>query len=362
MEFKVYNEKNFNISKWSGGSTTQFAIYPETAQYQEKDFIFRLCSATVNVEDSSFAKLADYERILMVLEGDVVLAHKGKRMAHLKPFDQDSFDCSWDTDSKGEMVDYNLMVRKGNYAYLNKVDLQAENTKLELHDSHGKPCQSQGIYMVQGMAFINIGDETISIKEGEQFLLDSKEDVEIFIMGEGIAIHSEVYYDFESGLNQATYIPPEKGTFQDWKECVYLANSQFRGAKFFFPRKKKEWLDEALSGKIRKLEKVCANYIVFVIGLLVVIGVTHSFGNDTVMIISSLVWLIIDILLVSPTIYFIFLPKPIKKHIKKIEDLTPYEEKIRKEEQYYSDAAKRYMKHYEKNKRVQANNEARKRG
>ena len=40
-------------------------------------------------------------------------------------------------------------------------------------------------------------------------------------------------------------------------------------------------------------------------------------------------WTAADILLISPLLYFLVVPKPVRKHIKDIRNLTPYERRVR---------------------------------
>ncbi|MBQ6370311.1 MAG: HutD family protein, partial [Firmicutes bacterium] len=75
MNFRVIKKEQQKESNWSGGKTYELAIFPEDAKYLDRDFIWRLSTANSDREESSFTKLPDYDRILMVLEGDVVLAH-----------------------------------------------------------------------------------------------------------------------------------------------------------------------------------------------------------------------------------------------------------------------------------------------
>ena len=44
---------NYIISKWSGGTNTQVAIAPEGAVYADRDFLWRLSSARVELEHSA---------------------------------------------------------------------------------------------------------------------------------------------------------------------------------------------------------------------------------------------------------------------------------------------------------------------
>ena len=45
MEWKLLTREDFVSTSWSGGTTTQLAIAPEGAVYAERDFLWRLSSA-----------------------------------------------------------------------------------------------------------------------------------------------------------------------------------------------------------------------------------------------------------------------------------------------------------------------------
>ena len=118
MKTYYYKEENFSVSAWSGGQTKELAIYPRGQKYIDRDFIWRLSSATIETEESDFTRLPDYDRVLMVLDGEVVLEYNGERVAKCGTLEQDSFDGAWKTKSYGRITDFNLMVRKGNAGYL----------------------------------------------------------------------------------------------------------------------------------------------------------------------------------------------------------------------------------------------------
>ena len=127
MNYTLYRQEDYNTSQWMGGNTTELAIYPKTSKYLDRNFIWRLSSATIDVEESDFSKLPDYDRVLMVLEGEVVLSYEGQRVARLKALEQDRFDGGWKTKSFGKITDYNLMVRKGSEGYLDVIELEEAN-------------------------------------------------------------------------------------------------------------------------------------------------------------------------------------------------------------------------------------------
>ncbi|MBQ8564129.1 MAG: HutD family protein, partial [Firmicutes bacterium] len=111
MKYQLHKKEDFQVSRWMGGETREIAIWPTSANYLERNFIWRLSSATVELDESDFSRLEDYDRVLMVLEGEVVLSHEGQRVARLAELEQDRFDGAYKTRSFGKITDYNLMVR-----------------------------------------------------------------------------------------------------------------------------------------------------------------------------------------------------------------------------------------------------------
>ncbi|RNB91352.1 hypothetical protein EDM56_04735 [Brevibacillus fluminis] len=100
-------------TQWSGGLTTQLAIFPKDADYSRRDFLWRLSTAKVEAEESVFTHLPGFWRHLMVLEGELLIEHEGHHRIALQPFQQDSFNGGWTTRSKGKVRDFNLMLAVG---------------------------------------------------------------------------------------------------------------------------------------------------------------------------------------------------------------------------------------------------------
>lgn len=100
-------------STWSGGTTTELAIYPEDSSYAARNFQWRLSTAVVTAAESTFTALPDWHRLLMVLSGSMQLTHAGHHQVTLRPFEQDSFSGSWSTHCAGMGQDFNLMLAAG---------------------------------------------------------------------------------------------------------------------------------------------------------------------------------------------------------------------------------------------------------
>lgn len=101
------------VSRWSGGITRQIAIAPSGAAYGERSFLWRVSSATVDLDTSVFTPLPDYRRWITTLDGSVTLTHDGGAPIRLTPFDIHQFDGGSRTCSQGRCTDFNLMLRKG---------------------------------------------------------------------------------------------------------------------------------------------------------------------------------------------------------------------------------------------------------
>lgn len=112
MKWTLYKEEDYITTAWSGGTTTQLAIAPEGAVYAERDFLWRLSSARVELEHSDFTALPDYNRLISVLDGELDMKIGGGDRFSLAPCEVCSFDGGVPVESWGMCRDFNLMLRK----------------------------------------------------------------------------------------------------------------------------------------------------------------------------------------------------------------------------------------------------------
>lgn len=332
MRYTLHKNDDYFTSRWMGGTTTEFAIFPDNTNYLDRNFIWRLSSANIDVDESNFSSLPDYDRVIMVLEGEVVLSYEGERVARLKSLEQDRFDGAWKTKSFGKIKDFNLMVRKGCEGYLDLIMPESKSVKYESTQESTKTFKTHALYCKEGYFVVSANGESHMVSQGELLVMEGQvgEEPEYALMGEGIVIRAQIFYDDMKSEVGPEIIPAEKGTFDDFKKCIFLANTQFRGAKYIFKSLKRLWYDEALSSAIKKVEQFYLTFIAFFAGILAItmaaINLELTAGIMAVMV---LIWVLLDCLVVSPLIYMPFMPKPIAKHIKDIDKLTPYEERVR---------------------------------
>ena len=332
MECKIYRSEDQKTSRWTGGKTTQLAIYPQDGDYLERRFVWRLSSATCELDESAFSKLPDFDRTLIVLKGSVVLAHEGVRVVRLAELEQDSFDGGYRTKSFGKITDYNLMVRKGNKGSARVIPLVSESTKLEYDDCGRYQMGTQAIFVREGFATVSIDKETLMVQAGEQLVInyDRRERPYIRIMGEGTAVHCSIYYNYEQGQMGPTVIESKPATLADFRECVFIANTQYRFSKYTNKKLKRLWYDEELQDGIRKINRFYLADLAYCLEVLLLIALcaaVHLRGVEWV--IALCLVTLLHLLLISPLMYFLVVPKPVAAHMKDIDKLTPYEQERR---------------------------------
>lgn len=158
VKIEVIKKDKFIKSNWSGGTTTELMIYPKDSKYSMRNFLFRLSSADVCLEESTFTNLPGIDRIIMVLDGEMSLYHEGHHSINLKPFERDSFKGDWNTKSKGKVTDFNLMMAKGCFGKLDVLKLKkSESLDLDfenINKSHNKI--THAFYIIDGSIEVNI--------------------------------------------------------------------------------------------------------------------------------------------------------------------------------------------------------------
>ncbi len=107
---KIKHREEQSVSKWSGGTTTELALYPPNCSYKCRDFLWRISTAIVEDAKTTFTKLPAYNRIIMPLSGEILkLHHKNHYDKELQTLETDIFRGSWTTVSEGKVQDFNLM-------------------------------------------------------------------------------------------------------------------------------------------------------------------------------------------------------------------------------------------------------------
>jgi environmental stress-induced protein Ves len=155
---------------WAGGTTTQLAIFPATAEYKKFDFDYRISYATVEVDESTFTFMPGVTRHLMILKGALEIDHTDRYKKSLSKFDTDVFSGEWPTTAKGKVMDFNLMTRGNASGKLEAIVLYA-GTEKEVPTAQDRA----GFYLLKGRLEILQGSERIALDAGD-FILFEKGD------------------------------------------------------------------------------------------------------------------------------------------------------------------------------------------
>ncbi len=197
-EIKIVRKEKQHTKRWSGGTTTEIAIFPESALYEKRNFKWRISSARVEEEETNFTFLPGIWRKIMVIQGSLKLVHEGHHELELLPFEQDSFNGEWNTRSYGKVRDFNLMLSKGVYGEIEHINLCNDkiielNPKQENYKNY-----TLGFYCVQGDCDFYIEEGSYSLKEGDFIIIDQiSRDTDIKLINMDLSCHvikAYIYY------------------------------------------------------------------------------------------------------------------------------------------------------------------------
>ena len=178
---EIIRKDQHKTSEWSGGTTTELYIYPNDSLYGERNFKWRLSSANVVAEQAIFTSLPGIARIIMIIDGELILDHEGHHSAALKELEQDNFSGEWTTRSFGKVVDFNLMMAQGYNGRLESIsvnggefkDILLQNNMNDAEKSHQI---TEAFYIVKGDVEIVTGTkEKINLNKGDLALVTTME-------------------------------------------------------------------------------------------------------------------------------------------------------------------------------------------
>lgn len=184
MSIELIKKSNDKTSLWSGGATTELVIFPPSAVYNQRDFLWRISSATVEVEESNFTRLPNYNRILMVLDGQLHLTHKGQHSRLLNKFEQAYFDGGVETKSVGKVIDFNIIMSQDTEAVVEAIHFCPEEEKsdtLQKERIHNN--RSHMFYAYEGDFQIEMQDHFYDLWQGDMAVITHEGECTIKAMG-----------------------------------------------------------------------------------------------------------------------------------------------------------------------------------
>ncbi len=168
MKKTVLTSNHFNALSWSGGTTKELFIFPAEANYSQRNFQFRLSTATVETETSDFTSLPGISRKLMILSGNISLHHEGHYSKQLNKFDTDSFEGDWKTSSVGKCTDFNLMTSGNTTGEIYSMTIKNQGSNIH---SIKKNADWLFIYIPTGKISTHIDHEISILHKGDLLVL-----------------------------------------------------------------------------------------------------------------------------------------------------------------------------------------------
>lgn len=161
MNLHLLSKKDSKASVWSGGLTYEYMIYPETANYVDRDFVFRISSATIEQEPSEFTKFKGYYRYLVMLDNDLhIEVNKEKKV--YKKYEIMEFNSDDEVTSYTKGTDFNLMVSD-----------KISDHKLEI-TNNSQNCNAQIMILFSlDKTVIKINDETYDLNSYDVLVIEN---------------------------------------------------------------------------------------------------------------------------------------------------------------------------------------------
>lgn len=174
MKITVIKEDAVTTSRWAGGESKQYFIYPPEADYVSRNFSFRLSMATsINDDESKYSNLENFTRYLVMLEGKSQVFHKDHYNTKMEPYKEiDVFDGGWESSAIGKVTDFNMMLSKNCEGRMSVVDKSGIITADDC-ESCNKPFKWLAFFCGLGYASFKLStDELVSISRGDLILFE----------------------------------------------------------------------------------------------------------------------------------------------------------------------------------------------
>lgn len=165
---KLIKSENYTPTYWSGGMATELITYPEGSSYSNKDFLWRLGVAKINISESTFSSLPKVFRYLIVTEGTINLHHENKYSLTLNDFEQDTFMGDWITKTSGKASVFNLMTKEKYRGELLYLDIPKNKQKTFSYNiAYNKEIIAMCFYAVNGSFKTVLNNKSFEVKTND---------------------------------------------------------------------------------------------------------------------------------------------------------------------------------------------------
>lgn len=183
FNYTVYKKKNLVPSIWDGGKTYEYRIFPETSDYADKDFLFRISSASIEKVPSGFTRFPGYTRFLVMLDNNLELVRNGIK-EHYTPQDVFVFDSNDEIVSNSLGNDFNLMVRH-----------DITDVQVQLSEGNVNTDSSCVFFFSCTKTCVDCGDFKLELEPYDLAVIENPRNVNLMFFTDEIIITGSFYCD-----------------------------------------------------------------------------------------------------------------------------------------------------------------------
>lgn len=109
VKYRIISKSQLTPAVWDGGKTYEYFIYPDDSKYTERNFVFRISSASIEKTPSNFTRFNGYIRFLLMLDNELDIVRNGEAEDYKKG-ETFKFRSEDEVISRSLGNDFNLMV------------------------------------------------------------------------------------------------------------------------------------------------------------------------------------------------------------------------------------------------------------
>lgn len=163
MKISIITKDEIVPSIWSGGETFEYFIYPPNSSYTERNFLFRISTATINLVPSNFTRFNNFNRFLVMLDNDLNIINNGALETY-KRNEIFSFDSNNTITSNTMGTDFNLMIHKS----IGEASVQIVNNVVQTQD--------QFIFLFAlTNSLLHLNSEQFQLNESDLLMVENSE-------------------------------------------------------------------------------------------------------------------------------------------------------------------------------------------
>jgi environmental stress-induced protein Ves len=167
MILHLLPKENCKAAVWSGGLTYEYMIYPKTANYADRDFTFRISSATIEQEPSVFTQFKGYHRYLVMLDNGLDIEINQEKKLY-EQFEIMEFNSNDAVTSYTKGMDFNWMVSE-----------KISHHQLKITDSN-QNCNAQIVLLFSlDTTVIQINEKPYDLKPYDLLVIENSEKTDI---------------------------------------------------------------------------------------------------------------------------------------------------------------------------------------